>query len=331
MLAHVVGLVPEILSQSRALSDNPGSPDWIVRGAQWSRTGAAVVRLGPETGAAAAVLKASFSPEGQRGLRVQMEALARLEAEARLGAWRRLLPRTMAEGEIGGLYFTLQEALPGIPAETSLAEGGLLPRLLLLAAEAIRPLHEHTAEATVDGEALVDQAVDRPIALIRKAARSALPVRREETLARLAQDLRCTMKETTPRTSWVHGDYWLGNVLVTRDGSRLTGIIDWTMAATHELALHDAFHLVLHGRQLAQHCELGDVVVAALKGAAWQPYEQAVLATLRPSPLGNADWQRASVLLYWLGRLSRIFVQGGGHMRNQVWVAWNIDRVLRCL
>ena len=39
--------------------------------------------------------------------------LAALHADARLGPWARLVPRTLDVGDVDGLYFVLESRLPG--------------------------------------------------------------------------------------------------------------------------------------------------------------------------------------------------------------------------
>jgi len=39
----------------------------------------------------------------------------------------------------------------------------------------------------------------------------------------------------TLTVSWVHGDFTPGNILVTPDGTSVTGIIDWDHSASKEL------------------------------------------------------------------------------------------------
>lgn len=326
-LARVRRLAPAILGGI----PEAGPQAWVVQRAQWSATGVAVVLLGP-AGAAqpAAVLKAGYDGAGVRGLRAEARALAALHADARLGDWRALLPRIVAEGAVAGLHYTLQTAVPGRETSSGAESRGPTPAR---AAEALRPLHARTAMPGLAGEAFLAQAIDRPIELLRGAARSDLPVQREAPLERLAAELRETLAGRALRTGWIHGDFWLGNVLFAADargGAPVTGIVDWSMAAPDALALHDALHLILHRRQMAQGCELGDVVCAALNGAEWTPDERALLEAEDLGLPLQAGGERALVLLYWLRRVQCIFEQGRGQARNKVWAAWNIDRVLQC-
>jgi hypothetical protein len=329
-LARAVALVPGILNGVQPPGQMPRLHDWVVRDARWSKTGAAVLRLGLPTVAPAAILKIAFTPPAAAGLAEQTAVLARLRAEPRLDDWCALLPRPLADGELHGLRYSLQTALPGVTASTWFAAGRAVPwRLLALTAEAIRPLHERTAGRIVFDDEFLTEAVDRPLALLRQAAPSTLLVGRADILARLARELHSVLVGREGVAGWIHGDLWLGNVLVAPDGSRVTGIVDWNSAAARELALHDALHLILYERQLAEKRELGDVVRAALERNDWEPRERDLL--VQPLLAAGGLGERTAVLLYWLRRLRLTIEQGTGPAQNPVWVAWNIDQVLQCL
>ncbi len=335
-LAHARGLVPEILRRIPAGAGLVGASRWVIRWSQWSRTGVAVMGLGPASQPPPAILRLASADAGIQGLRAEAEALSQLHADSRLGDWRRKLPHTVAEGWLADTYYTVQEALPGVEAQSQVmaTDPDFRAYLTSLAAWAIRPMHERTSELAIAGAPSLAEWIDYPISFIRQAASSDLPVEREEALPRLRAELYTALAGRALRTAWIHGDFWLGNVLVTPAGDEVTALVDWSMAAPHELALHDVFHLLLYGRQMAQSRELGDVVRAVLvdeDGAEWQPFERTLLEAEEQNLQMGEIGQRALVLLYWLRRLRSIFEQQRGHAQNRVWAAWNIDQVLQVL
>lgn len=330
-LSRVHNLAPLILRQAPAIPGAPPTTRWRVLQAQWSQTGVVVLVLGTSAGSPVAVLKAAYGDAAAEGLQLQTRTLAALHEEGRLRDWRSLLPRIMAVGEIAGLRYTLQEALPGVDAALATGDQARRLRLMALAAEGIRPLHQRTAELARADDSFLAQVVGQPIELIRRAVRSELPLNRDQAIERLKGELYHALVGRELWVSWIHGDLWLGNVLISPDEAKVTGIIDWSMAGRRELALHDVLHLILHARQVMQHQELGDTVRAALMDAEWQPHERILLEAEELSLPLHKGAMRTMVLLYWLRRLSSIFEQGRGHARNGVWVAWNIDRVLQCL
>ena len=108
--------------------------------------------------------------------------------------------------------------------------------------------------------------------------------RLEENLERLAGVHARLRRETVPRTA-VHGDFWMGNVLVA-DG-RVTGVVDWEAAASSGEPARDLarfahmYALYLGGRatprpRVAGHAGLrggrwGAALEYALEGTGWFP------------------------------------------------------------
>lgn len=331
-LSRAASLVPAILATVPPVFGAPEHSTWGIRWSRWSYTDGAVMGIGPRSGPAIVVVKTACRTVSIQEINAQIETLDALHSDARLGAWRDLLPRTISEGHVEGWRYAVLEAIPGVDAQSRAAQLEARLGLLSMAATALRPLHEVTSEMIVVDEHWFVEAIDRPIALLRTAARSKLPIDRKEALARLAVQLRGILAGRTLRTCRIHGDFWLANVLIASDASRVTGIVDWSMAASQELPLHDVLHLILQSRQQEERRELGDVVLEVLNGGKWDPYECALLEAedqgLEPSE--GADG-RAMVLLYWLRRLKFIIIQDCGEAQDPYWVERNIDGVLRCL
>ena len=61
--------------------------------------------------------------QGRRQLERQVEVLAALHADARLGPWARLVPRTLGVGDVDGLHFVLESRLPGADCRRLPARG----------------------------------------------------------------------------------------------------------------------------------------------------------------------------------------------------------------
>jgi hypothetical protein len=60
-----------------------------------------------------ALLKATGSRQGRLQLERQVQVLAALHQDPRLGPWAQLVPRTLGVGDVDGLYFVLESRLPG--------------------------------------------------------------------------------------------------------------------------------------------------------------------------------------------------------------------------
>ncbi|MGN9912917.1 phosphotransferase family protein [Phytohabitans sp. LJ34] len=279
---------------SAAAATLPG-PAWRVTRVRVSDTLVAVAVASCDATGRRVVLKVPHTAEGAENLRRQATALAALYADPRLAGWRAVVPRPLGQAALAGRPYWVEEALPGAPART--LDG---------AERVVTDLHARTAQWTVLGAAEVDAWIDRPLRRIGRGA------------DRLRAELVTAVAGRRARTSWIHGDFWTGNVLA--EGGRVTGIVDWDRAGPGQLPLHDLVHI----RVMATRAELGDVVVRALR--------HGLAATLRVDTGTALSWldgmpERPALLLYWLRHVA-LFIDSEGHRDNPRWLRGNVDRVL---
>jgi aminoglycoside phosphotransferase (APT) family kinase protein len=196
--------------------------------------------------------------------------------------------------------------------------------VLLGATRVIGDLHARTCEQTLLDHAAVEAWVDAP--LRRLAVFSATRPRRDRLLdavRRMREELVVALAGRTVRTSWIHGDFWPGNLLAAPPGA-VTGVVDWDRAAARQLPLHDLLHLHVFSRRLARGDELGEVVVHALHcgiGEALDVPDAEVATWLDGIP------QRSAVLLYWLRHIL-LFIDSEGDHESPRWLRGNVEHVL---
>ncbi|MCU4186190.1 aminoglycoside phosphotransferase family protein [Acidiferrimicrobium sp. IK] len=290
-----------------------------------SSTRVAVLKLGPPGGDPIAVLKVPSSLQGALNQRRAAAALAQLWSIPALEDFVGLLPRMLAAETIDGQEVFLERALPGVEASRAARGSAERLRLLAEAGNSITALHACTNRRLRIEDPILDQWIDRRLATVASVTR------RQEPMERLGQRLRGAWGGRTESVSWVHGDYWLGNVLTEPVSGSVSGIVDWEWAGDLELAAHDTVYLLLHDRMQAQHRELGEVVADLLKGQAWLSHEQAIL---RSAGLAGDDVRAdngATLLLVWLRQIAYNLMQDHRIGRNFIWVHRNIDCVLRAV
>jgi aminoglycoside phosphotransferase (APT) family kinase protein len=269
------------------------------------------------------VLKVPSTVEAAPALRRQAAVLDELHADPRLAGWCAVVPRGLGRGRVNGRDYWVEEALAGRPPTVSLVRGGRAGGLLEAGARLAEELHARTAAERVLDRATVDAWVDRPAGRVEEylTARRC-PPERVETLGRIRGELAAFLTGRTVRTSWIHGDFWPGNLLVS--GAAITGAVDWDQAHRGQAPLHDLLHLHVLARRMATGDELGEVVVRALR--------RGVADAIGVAPQRVAPWlgglpDRPAVLLYWLRHVS-LFICSEGHGDNPRWLRDNVDRVL---
>jgi Phosphotransferase enzyme family len=309
---RATALVPRVLGQ---LGDKAGS--WVAGPVLVSSTRTAVVPLGPPGSAPVAMAKLPGTSDGFTSQQREGRALGLLAAEPAVGDFARLLPLRLGDGHIGAQPFVVERAIPGIAAD---AAG---PSAAVAAISAIRVLHERTARLAVVGEDLLNQWVDQRIDILTRATR------RHDVVDRLRRRLHTAWAGRHVQVSWVHGDFWAGNVIVDPATGAAEGIIDWEWAAADELPEQDLVYALVHARMRERGAELGDVVAEMLRRPIWDVAEQALLrAALVPVETGvDPD----VLLLVWLRQVAANLVQAPAVARNPVWVRRNVASVLRAL
>jgi aminoglycoside phosphotransferase (APT) family kinase protein len=303
--------------------------NWTIQGASSTEAGVAVLILGRPGNAPCAVLKVALAAEAERSLARERAAVAALEADERLGDWRDLLPRILAEGELEGGSYVLARALDGRNAASLLGMTPVRPRLQTVAAETVRTLHRRTGVSTVVGVAAVERWLAEPLCRVGRAALAFRGARGRQTLNRLAAEIEAGLIGRRLRVSWVHGDFWLGNLLVTGDGARATGIVDWDFAGNGEVPVLDVLHLVVYTRVLVERRDLGGVVRALLDGGDWSPHELSLLRASDAALDEDPEYARATLLLYWLRHLASNLTQSNRYLVSRPWLGRNVEPVLR--
>lgn len=277
-----------------------------------------------------AVLKIATTSAASRGLDRHAEVIS--ELHARLGPSGLLdrVPRPLRRGDLHSYTVVLESRLPGV------VDGNRPPAAadLAAAADAVSVLHQMTSTpATVD-EALLSDWVDDPIQQLRRTLRaSALRGRliNSETLMgeelglhRLREALYGALLGERVTTSYVHGDYWLGNVLRERAGGTVTvtGIIDWENARPVGLPECDLIHLWLS----SQAGDLGMAMRRALLSPnTLQAEIDALVGTWRNQQLSTAHL----VLLTWLWHVTDELQRASRNRVGPLWLARNVKPVLK--
>jgi aminoglycoside phosphotransferase (APT) family kinase protein len=276
------------------------------------------------------VLRVACTATGAGALTRHRRALETLAGLDALEDWRVLVPAVLATGDHHGHPWLIEERLAGRDGRV-LVDDRQLPALLDVASDAIATLHRGTATETRVDDAAFARWVVTPL----EAIASLLPSRRgdlidKSNLARLGDELHFELAGRTISTSFTHGDYWLGNLLVDRAGGpRVTGILDWDRAAQQDPSAVDTMHLVLSTRCLRRRQPIGAAVVDLLDHDAWEPWERRLLArTTGDSGIGSS---RTLLLVTWLHHIYANLTKADQYKRARLWAALNVERVVMAL
>jgi O-antigen/teichoic acid export membrane protein/aminoglycoside phosphotransferase len=278
-----------------------------------------------------AVLRVACNATGAGALERHRRALDTIAGLDALDGWRTLVPAVLATGDHQGRPWLMEERLAGRDGR-ALVHDRQLPALLADASDTIATLHHGTAaETRVD-----DDTFARWVITPLEAIASVLPSRGgdlidKSNLARLGDELHLDLAGRTIRTSFTHGDYWLGNLLVDEAGGtpRVTGILDWDQAVQKGLSAVDTMHLVLSTRCVRDRQPLGATVVDLLDHQAWEPWEQRLLT--RTTGDSGIRSPRTLLLVTWLHHIYANLAKADHYKRARLWAAVNVERVVMAL
>jgi Phosphotransferase enzyme family len=218
----------------------------------------------------------------------------------------RLAP-ILAAGTIRGVHYTLEPRLRGRQPRR-LDEPLLAECLDFLSALSATPRVITADVATLLGE---DVAVLAPH----------LDADRRAALERAGAVLAARLNGIAP--VWVHGDFWLGNLLV--EAGRLLGVLDWDASTPRGLPLTDALHLIAlgdrdvrrlpHGRRCTERLwplarAGGDTRLRRCLARTGAPDDPATLEGL--------------AVAYWLSRVARDVRTFADRTRRPTWMAVNL-------
>jgi O-antigen/teichoic acid export membrane protein/aminoglycoside phosphotransferase len=289
-------------------TDRSEVSEWRVRGQVHGLNDVAIAEVGPPN-RSIAVVKRARSRAADHSLDNQERALLELSRDSRLGDWRRVVPSVLASGSAAGHRYLVETKIEGIAAERVLERGTDPDQVIGAAVGAIGPLHQATEAATLIDEELLRDWVDRPLAQLRGAvARRSRVAGAERALEHLGQKLRRALAGRRVVTSRVHGDLCPENILMSPDGTTVTGFVDWEGGQDCGLPAVDLVHLEITTRMSLKRQGLGQVVGEMLAD----------------------NGQRGSeyLLLAWLQHVAGNVAKSGRYARSRVWVRWNIDPVL---
>lgn len=296
---------------------------WVVQRRLRTRSDAAVLLVGPRGAAPAAVVKLATTASASASLARERAALAALAAEGVLGEWRTLLPEVLASGDADGRTYLVERLLLGVEARSLRANGHAAPELA--AARAIGLLHRATASEHVVGAGSLARWLDAPVQVLERtpSIRRAVPA-----LARLREVLRDSLGGRRVASSWSHGDYWLGNVLIDPTTRAVSGIVDWEHARPHEPSSLDLAHLLLCATADARRREVGSVLLDWLAGDRCRDTKLRLLEDAQAELPGDPIPLRPLLLLCWLRHVAGNLEKSTLYGRHSVWLRRNVHAVI---
>jgi thiamine kinase-like enzyme len=226
--------------------------------------------------------------------------------------------------------YRVDAALPGQVVLDGLRQDKSRRHALESAAETIHVLHRTTASMVEVDEAVAAQWIDAPANdLLGHGAARGLG----SQVGALRDELRAALVGRSLCAGWIHGDYWLGNLLFEAGKARPRGIVDWDAAGEPALPAIDVIHLLLYARRLITGRELGEIIAEILGGQGWPEEERRLLDRYQSWCHGDSLSERHQLLLCWLRHVAHHARQQGDErtLGYRRWESRNVRPVLASL
>ena len=309
-----------------------GRPSWKVNRVISVDSARAVIAVGPSGRPAAAVMKISRNRDAARIMERERKLLAAVRSDPRLGDLGAILPVEIAWGRIGEEAFSVETALPGVDARGMLSDPVRSARLQTTALEVAMSLHERTASTVVVDRSVTKRWVDEPLQRIA-SLRTSYPriTSHAAAIERLGEALTESLLGRRLVVSWVHGDFFPGNILVSPDGGMVTGLVDWDLAAPDDLSVLDVMQFVTGAHLLRERRELGEAVIGWLGADGLTSTEVQAIDASQARLGGQALNIREAVLLTWLRHVGSNLKKSAHFRTHRVWIRSNVECVLAAL
>ena len=319
---------------SRLPREGDGREVWrIVRvlRPRWERTGVTIVLVGPSGRQPQLAIKVPHTGAGTASLRRQQAVQRELHRDSRLAGWNVVVPRALAEGRIRGRSYFIETVVPGSVIAPTGTEPGVLQSMQANAAAAIGELHQLTAERVRIDSLMLERWVDEPVRILSRAR---LVVGDRDTKAiilSLRRRLIAGLEGREIHVSWIHGDYWRGNLLFVADGMTPTGIVDWDRAGPAELPWHDLFHLLMFARR-ELNGPVAPEIIALLRGQSiWNREESAILEIARQRLPDDGIADDVMALVYWLRQTAATMTLYPRSLRDRDYLSSEVEPILRAV
>ena len=240
-----------------------------------------VLLVSPDTGRPELAIKVPTTDEAARA--VDAEARVLVELAGLEPGFARTIPRVVDSVEFGGRAGLVMTAADGLPMKTSYLRWRHIATPARVAADfaAIDRWVAELQQLTAGRRAPLDMTAGVATRLAQRFPDRDGLAGDLEALSAVSARLR---RNTTPRAT-VHGDLWVGNVLLTE--GKVSGIVDWEAATASGEPVRDLVRFAMMyalfldrrtrvGRRVAGHRVLragdwGAGVAYAVDGSGWFP------------------------------------------------------------
>ncbi len=297
---------------------------WVPLRSLSSLTDVRAVIVGEPDGSPRAIIKTARSGKGDQSIIRSAAALGRAAGDHRLDPIRSTIPGILGHGELDGRVFGIERILGGQPASQLVANTAALETTIAQAAAWAVTLTRRTVDENASPVAWLNR---RSGIILERLEDGGAPEATIGEARALAADL--AERVTSVPAAMIHGDFWLGNLLVDESNGHLVGVIDWDASDGAGPADLDLVSLLVTSRVAREGRETGSIVLDLIGTSdRWDEREQRLLESASdPQWASGLD---AVVIVWWHSAALNLEVSDR-YRPGSPWYVRNFEPVLRRL
>ena len=230
-----------------------------------------------------------------------------------------VLPRIVDQGITDGQAYWVETRIEGITATKYWWIPGWGRRVAESGFSFLMDLHQLTHQPTHILRSLFDELLDPHVATVEKEAKK---IDQAFDMGPLVEALWDVFRERYIPMVHTHGDFWPGNLLVSKS-AEIMGVLDWDTSLDRGWPMLDLLHLIAFQQKWRATWYFGSIVTKKLMRCKLVPWEHKMVEEYCTSMgIGHNLWS-GFVALYWLNRSSQCI----GPF-DEIWVRRNVIKPL---
>jgi len=230
-----------------------------------------------------------------------------------------VLPRIVDQGITDGQAYWAESRIEGITATKCWWIPGWRRRVAESGFSFLMDLHQLTRQPTHILRDLFDELINPHIAIVEKKAKKMDRTFDMRPLVEVLWDVFCERYIPMVHT---HGDFWPGNLLVSKN-VQLMGVLDWDTSLDRGWPMLDLLHLIAFQQKWRATWHFGSVITKKFMRCKFVPWEYKMVEEYCTSMGIGHSLLFGFVALYWLNRSSQCI----GSF-NETWVRRNVIKPL---